>query len=40
MCMAIFINTFCPIAQIVIPEELREKMRKSEDELAHKLGYY
>lgn len=26
--------------KIVIPEELREKMRKSEDELAHKLGYY
>lgn len=26
--------------KIVIPEELREKIRKSEDELAHKLGYY
>jgi hypothetical protein len=26
--------------KFVISDELREKMRKSDDELAHKLGYY
>lgn len=26
--------------KFVISDELREKMRKSDDELAHELGYY